>query len=460
VVFRTRISVLCVTLTALSGGVSADEPGKLGDFHIQPTSWLDDAAPPQNDDVQFQSDLPGPSGDEIGKNGEELPLPSVDHPLSLETPKDEVVHSGYSGSLDSGGFMFNGHHPKTHFNGPVTYPDRDEGQLDQLYSAGGFNIGGEEGWYFATRYDLLFGSDFIFTTSAGLDGTTRGNRPRWYGGDSLSYGWAMPQLFIEFGNDEFGVKLGHFFSPIGYEAVPAQGNFFVTHSYAFQYGEPTTQTGVLVSNSLNECWSWTGGIVGGWNTFDADTRAAFVGGVTYKTPEYGSIGFTLVTGDDSTSNEPGVGPFANRTMFSVVTVENLSSRLTSVWQYDLGVQQDADTLQGTDHAEWYGITNYLYYRLSDCWTAGGRLEWFRDDDGFSVTGLRPHNPLVGQYFAGDFYETSLGLNYAPSEHVTIRPEVRYDWFSADSRSFGSQNPFDDDTRKEQILYGVDAVLHY
>jgi hypothetical protein len=357
--------------------------------------------------------------------------------------------------------MFNGSHPRSHFNGPVTFADRDEGQLDQLYMVGGVG-GGEEdgGWFGVLRCDLMFGSNYYFTTAAGLDGTDDGNRAKWYVEDRYRYGWSMPQLYVESGYDDLHVKFGHFFSPIGYEEVQAANNFFITRSYAFQYGEPITQTGLLVSNSIDDCWSWTSGVVGGWNTFEANTRAAYVGGLKYCVEDSGSVAVTLVTGDDSTSNLPGVGPFANRTMGSVVTTANFSERLTYAGQLEAGTQQEATTLQGIDRAEWYGVTQYLYYKFADCCTFGGRFEWFRDDDGFNVTGLRPGNPLVGDHFAGNFYAVSLGLNYFPCESAVFRPEVRYDWFDPSSRTMGSQNPFDDNTSQRQLLYGVDLVLKY
>ena len=356
--------------------------------------------------------------------------------------------------------MFNGDHPKSKFNGPVTYDDRDDGQFNQLYMVSGFSIGDECGWFCASRYDLMFGNDYFFTTAAGLDGTGHGNRPRWYTDDSFRYGWSMPQLFMEVGYDDLDAKFGHFYSPIGYENAPAEDNFFVTKSYAFQYGEPTTQTGLLIEKTFDECWSWACGVVGGWDTFNADTRATFIGGVTYRFNDLGSVAFTVNAGEDSTVNQPGVGPFANRAMYSLVGIANLSSRLTYVLQHDLGVQRNASTLQGVDQAEWYGLNQYLYYRLHDCWTLGARFEWFHDDDGFNVTGLRPGNPLVGNFFAGNFYESSLGLNYLPCAGLTIRSEVRYDSFTPSSRVIGSQNPFDDNTSKSQILYGLDAILHY
>ena len=105
-------------------------------------------------------------------------------------------------------------------------------------------------------------------------------------------------------------------------------------------------------------------------------------------------------------------------------------------------------------ANWYGINQYLFYKINCCWTAGLRFEWFRDEEGFVVTGLRPGNPIAGQFFPGNFYETSLGLNYKPNGNWNIRPELRYDWFD------GEGQPFDGNSSKRQFLFGLDAIYQF
>ena len=54
--------------------------------------------------------------------------------------------------------------------------------------------------------------------------------------------------------------------------------------------------------------------------------------------------------------------------------------------------QENGTPQG-DFARWYGIDQYLFYRVSNTVKLGTRFEWFRDEDGTRV-GLmnRPANP--------------------------------------------------------------------
>ena len=285
------------------------------------------------------------------------------------------------------GIMGNQRLTPDRFNGPLTYPDRrGEGQLNQSYfimeraidkNNCGFDLGG--------RVDFLYGSDYFFTTAAGLDGQPVGNRARWDNNNFL-YGAAMPQLYVEAAWDDIRIKMGHFYTIVGYESVPAIVNFFYSHSYTFQYGEPLTHTGIQASQPLNDNWSWSAGINAGWNTFDADDRANFLGGLTYTDKDWGSLAFAINTGDESIFG-PGVGPFANRTMYSLVWSRTFNNCFTYVLQHDFGYQ----SLQPLDllGREWYGINQYLLYKLNNCWTAGCRIEWFRDDDGYRVNGLRP-----------------------------------------------------------------------
>jgi len=353
--------------------------------------------------------------------------------------------------------MGNSDSPPSNFNGPVTFADRDDGQLNQAWvvlERTKADLSKNCGWFLGGRVDFMWGSDFFFTTSAGLDGTPVGNVPRWNTTDSQLYGFAMPQLYFETDYDDLRIKWGHFFTIIGYEVVPDIGNFFYTHAYTFQYGEPFTHTGVLASRNINDNWSWSAGIVSGWNEFDLTEGPQFLGGLTYTDKDYGSLAFSIITGDESTANIAAVPPFRNRTMYSVVWNRTLTSRWNYVLQHDLGVQTDAQTANGTRQANWYGLNQYLFYKLNCCWTAGARFEWFRDEEGFVVTGLRPGNPIAGQLFPGNFFEFSLGANYKPNANWNIRPEVRYDWFD------GQGHPYDDGNAKHQFLFGLDAIYQF
>ena len=127
-------------------------------------------------------------------------------------------------------------------------------------------------------------------------------------------------------------------------------------------------------------------------------------------------------------------------------------------QNDYGIQQQG---VGNPDATWYGINQYLFYKINCCWTAGVRMEWFRDQNGTRVApvgDITPsgisNNPASAGGFAGSFYEVTAGLNYIPGPNVVIRPEVRVDWFD------GVGDPFDDGTRTDQVTVACDFVFRY
>ncbi|MFN7812172.1 MAG: outer membrane beta-barrel protein, partial [Planctomycetia bacterium] len=242
------------------------------------------------------------------------------------------------------------------FNGPITFNDRNwQGQLNQLYlvnekvldtSNGGLDWGG--------RVDLLYGTDYIFTTARGLDGNLF-NQPNQYGvtgapswASSKDYGLAMPQLYGEVGYGDHAVKFGHFYTIIGYEVVPAIGNFFYTHAYTMQYGEPFTHTGILDTWKVNDQMTVYAGITNGWDNFSdpinilgpaanpgypgANSNAAFLGGVTFKNSDE-TQALTVTT---SSGNEAGdfVNLIGNRSIISTVYTNEISDKITYVFQND------------------------------------------------------------------------------------------------------------------------------
>ena len=124
-----------------------------------------------------------------------------------------------------------------------------------------------------------------------------------------------------------------------------------------------------------------------------------------------------------------------------------------VFHHWLGVQQEGTSTGET--AYWYGVDQYLYYTINNCWKAGMRFEWFRDEDGTRVGLNRQSNPNNPPY-VGDFYSLSLGLNWSPRTNLMLRPEIRADWYDGEAQRL----PFDDGTDSSQLMLGLDAILLY
>ena len=117
------------------------------------------------------------------------------------------------------GFVGNTSSPDSRFNGPYNAVDRaNEGMLNQIYfiaekklpSDGCHGIGG--------RVDVIYGEDFFLAQSVGMENHDDGS-PHW---NSQYYGLAIPQAYVEMGRSDLSLKLGHFYSIIGYEGLPGR----------------------------------------------------------------------------------------------------------------------------------------------------------------------------------------------------------------------------------------------
>ena len=104
------------------------------------------------------------------------------------------------------------------------------------------------------------------------------------------------------------------------------------------------------------------------------------------------------------------------------------------------------------------MSNYLFYEINPCWSAGLRYEWFKDRNGTKVTGLGgPHGiPLFG--VPTEWQELGLGLNYKPNKNVIVRSELR--WDEASPLVPVIDAPFKDFTKANQFLWGTDLIVRF
>jgi hypothetical protein len=298
------------------------------------------------------------------------------------------------------------------------------------------------------------------------------------------YGVALPQAYAEF-NLPFGngvdVKMGHFYTPIGYEVVTAPDNIFVTKPYTFQYGEPFTHTGVLGNYTINPNWNVTLGTVtgsgtGGWDgSFNKQMgNWSFLGGGKWTSDDAASTLTILSTlGHQSEQNNAFWG------LYSIVGTHNFTDKLHYVFQHDHGFANNVITANygnngnKNENAQWYGINQYLMYDATDKVTVGMRAEWFRDANGFRIAGpgrcgastnvdvngaassyACPPSPsgIVYPFGASNYYALTAGLNYKPAKWLLLRSNLRYD--NADIRAFDSGR------RHDQVMFTGDMVVTF
>ncbi len=317
--------------------------------------------------------------------------------------------------------------------------------LDQLWMYAERQTDGSEGWDVGGRVDYLFGVD-------GPDTQAFGDRSYDYGwtssydhaGNAL-YGSALPQAYAEVANGNWKIKIGHFYTPMGNEVVPATGNFFYTHSYMSYYAEPFTHTGFLASYKFSDKLTAFGGWADGWDSgfnVGKNDGSMLLTGLTYAMNERANLAWYMCTGYLGNGSAYTGAPSGTMNMNSFVFSYKLTERWTYTFQGDY-----ATTFNLANENSWYGIANYLTYKINDKWSFGGRVEWFRDDDGLRV--------IAGN--EGSYTELTAGVNWKPKANLTFRPEVRYDAYSG---TVAGGKPFNDGASNHQTSAAFDAIFTF
>jgi len=342
-----------------------------------------------------------------------------------------------------GGWIAIGYYDNSHGlegaagNSPLGFNNlAEEYQLHQswVYVGKEAEFGGG-GWDWGLRADLLFGSDAPDTQAFG-DGSWDQS---W--DTSNQYGFALPQLYGELTVANTRIKVGHFFTIIGYEVVQATGNFFYSRPYTMYYNEPFTHTGVLAETAVNDWLTVYSGYSFGWDTgFDnRNDGSAFLGGIGLQLSDNLSATYATSFGD------PGDSPASasDTYMHSFVVDWGITDRLNYVFQNDFQTRRSA-----VASGKSYGLNNYLFFQLTDRLAAGGRYEWFRDSRGASgAAGASEH-----------FHAISLGLNCKVSDNMIVKPEMRYDWTDRDD-AFAA-NAFDGGTEENQFTWGSQMIWSF
>lgn len=373
----------------------------------------------------------------------------------------------YGGWL-SGGITANSHGNTTsNGNAQVAFNNDPNPQINQAWFYLNKDADTESyGWDWGFRVDVMAGSDGPDTQAFGQ---ISGYDNDWdWGGPANQYGAALPQAYVTLANNDLSVKIGHFYTIIGYEVVQATGNFFYSHAYMQNYGEPFTHTGVLADYQLNDQVKLTAGWTTGWdqgfhNPGDAST---FLGGISLTSlDENTSLTYAVNVGDWGDGRALTQGAVNNGDIFmqSIVLSHKYGDDWTYVIQSDLGINNQlppgaVPANAALTQTEWYGINQYLLKDINDFWGIGFRFEWFRDDDGVRVDRAGANTGTAAD--AANYYAATAGVNWKPNANLTIRPEVRYDWRGGTDAG-ARFDPVAGTYRKNDLVtFGVDGVLTF
>ncbi len=254
---------------------------------------------------------------------------------------------------------------------------------------------GSRGTDWGFRADIMYGIDSADTQAFG------NNPGRWdfingwdFGG---TYGYAMPQLYAEVANGDLSVKLGHFYTLLGYEVVTAPDNFFFSHAYTMYNSEAFTHTGALATYQASDNVTAYAGWTLGWDTgFDQFRGGSnFIGGFSASLSDSMTMTYISTAGDMGVR---GTG-YSHSIVFDVAVTD----KLNYVLQSDMVRFKNFGGINDE-----VGINQYLIYNVSDKIGVGTRFEWWKNE-------------------GKSQYASTLGVNIKPMDNVILRPEIRHDW---------------------------------
>lgn len=268
------------------------------------------------------------------------------------------------------------------------------------------------------RIEMLYGGDARFTHANGLfDHHEDDNR---LGPDEqfdLLQAYADLNLPVANG---LRVRVGKFtyFKVIDPEASP-----LYSRSFSFGSALPFTLTGAYATYVVNDDVQVDFGISRGWDQALEDNNDCAIdvfGGVRYKLGDATNVVVKAILGPELDDNSG-----AYRFAIDATVSHKISDQLTLIGNGIVGHQFDGAPSDPFSEAWWYGVSGYAIYDINSYLQFNGRLEWYRDEDGATVTG----GPSANLYSA----TAGVTITPFPNDHLLnglkIRPELRYDYAS-------------------------------
>lgn len=299
-------------------------------------------------------------------------------------------------------------------------------------------------WDVGGRVEFLYGGDARFIHANGMF-----DNQDFFDGPENQFD--IPQLYadvnVPVGNG-LRVRAGKF---LFFKQIDPNASVFYSHSYTFGGALPFTLTGVTGYYELSDQWSAELGFNRGWGQALEDNNGtiSYHGRIRYTPSDRTSFALLFITGPEQDDNN---GAF--RTAVDFVGSHRITDDLTFLFDLVYGRQASPQSALlptatgGEDEADWYGAAAYLIYRVDPRLSVAGRVEWFRDDEGFAPVLAVPR----------DVFEVTAGLTITPmpddeiGRNLKIRPEIRYDWANDDF--------FDGLTSDNQFTAAVDVIFNF
>ena len=333
---------------------------------------------------------------------------------------------------------------------------------------------------FGFSLGLLYGRDGQFARTAGWDEHWGINEPGASDAESAKRRrqkfYAFPDLFatayLPYGTG-ISVMAGIFGPGIGYEIPPnirVARNAFATKTYAF-VTEPGTVSGVVVGTRIlatdSSVMGGELGIVQGWNNLrDNNDRKSVLGALRWRSADMQAwIDYEFIAGDEQNKATDDIQAPTSRLISSSGQFKqqhSLNGWFALDKQWSIGAEvlygrQDGDGKPGTfdivtgpgfSGAHWWGVNSSLTYQYRQDLAFSARAEHFSDPQGFALF------PVSVAH--GAFDGITLGLRYEATRNLSLRPEIRYDWFTGDA----DDRPFGNGRKRQQATATVQALYYF
>jgi hypothetical protein len=322
----------------------------------------------------------------------------------------------------------------SHSNAPQAYDLRpDQPELDQfvVYLERLADEYQTDHIDFGFRISALYGLDYRYTISRGLFSSQLLKYNEYYGFD-------MPMvyldLYIPWVAEGMNIRFGRYISLPDIEAQLAPNNPMDTHSLLYTY-DPYTQTGIMTTIKLTNNWTVQAGISAGNDSAVWDASARLTGTVMVQWIASNNMD-SIYFGDNS----------FNDGEYSYNNLQDIVGTWTHKFNDVVNTQTEAWFMyeKGVPHIGWapeWAVVNYTFFRLSRNTYLNIRNEYFDDASG-QRTGVK------------DVYsEHAIGIAWWPNSITTIRPEIRFD------RAY-QREAYDNQTRKNQLTFNVDMIVHF
>lgn len=271
----------------------------------------------------------------------------------------------------------------------------------------------------------------------------------------------------------FTVMAGVFGPAFGYEIPPnirLARNPFASRTYAF-VSNLVTVSGVMVSSKVMDgphgLLGVEFGVAQGWsNMRDNNDGKALLGAFRWRTPDMQTwIDYEFMVGNQENESVKDVQAPPSRLISPDGQLKQQHSlngwhRFDERWSMGAELiygRQDGDgkpstvdiiTGPGFDGAHWWGANAVVTYQIRPDLTFSLRGEHFRDPDGYT---LFPTTTA-----RSNFNAITTGFRYDVNQNLSLRPELRYDWFDAHEHD----RPFGNGRDRDQLTATVEALFYF